>query len=175
MTESNEDVYRNLANDYKQQIASLESQLKEKDRIIYEYEQLLDPIFNWGNSPEAGLKLGESITKKALELAKSSQEKDREIAALRSVIKDDKRINESDLYHAQSNLEISNRLIEEKDKEIERLNGDNQELREVHREVNTENLKQINELRQSLRDASKAITTAQHLILALHKKLKYNL
>ena len=78
-----------LSVDKNARIASLESQLKDKDRIISEYRSLLDPILDWGwgASPESGIKLGQSITEEVLRLAKESRGKDQEIERLKDAIK----------------------------------------------------------------------------------------
>jgi predicted RNase H-like nuclease (RuvC/YqgF family) len=70
-----------------EKIASLESQLREKDERIKQYNKMLDPILDWGQSPESGLKLGQSITKEVLRMAKESKGKDQEIQALKEVLK----------------------------------------------------------------------------------------
>ena len=61
---------------------SLESQTKDKDRIIAEYHSLILPLHEWAHN-NAAFKLGESITKRILEMAKSSVDKDKEIQALK--------------------------------------------------------------------------------------------
>jgi hypothetical protein len=66
---------------------SLESQLKDKDRIIAEYHSLILPLHEWAHNNTA-FKLGESITKRILEMAKSSVDKDKEIERLNHVIID---------------------------------------------------------------------------------------
>ena len=67
-------------------IASLESQLRERDRIIAEYHSLIIPLHEWAHNNTA-FKLGESITKRILEMAKSSVDKDQEIQALKEALR----------------------------------------------------------------------------------------
>ena len=64
---------------------SLESQTKDKDRIIAEYHSLILPLHEWAHN-NAAFKLGESITKRILEMAKSSVDKDQEIQALKEAL-----------------------------------------------------------------------------------------
>jgi hypothetical protein len=65
----------------REQVSSLCSSLSEKDRLISEYKELLNPIIDWGQSQD--FPLGSSITKNVLELAKSAKEKEKEIQELK--------------------------------------------------------------------------------------------
>jgi hypothetical protein len=79
--------YLRRMHDKLDRLASLESQLKDKDRIIAEYHSLIIPLHEWAHNNTA-FKLGESITKRILEMAKSSVDKDKEIERLNHVIID---------------------------------------------------------------------------------------
>jgi septal ring factor EnvC (AmiA/AmiB activator) len=106
----------------KQQITSLESQLKERDERIKQYNKMLDPILDWGQSPESGLKLGQSITKEVLRMAKESKEKDQEIQALKEALKDAIKGFESAIMLAQTDF-YSNYFKEVQDR-CRKLIGD---------------------------------------------------